>query len=98
MNIVDVRPIALTAPYGMEGAQTRERSAVFVEVETADGFVGLGETYLGVYMPELAVEAVRFFREYYVGRDSTNINRVCRDAQWIKPTCITCRLWPRSRR
>jgi L-alanine-DL-glutamate epimerase-like enolase superfamily enzyme len=105
MNIVDVRPIALTAPYGMEGAQTRERSAVFVEVETADGLVGLGETYLGVYMPELAVEAIRFFREYFVGRDSTNINRVWRDAQWITsyagrtgPTvmvlgAIECALW-----
>jgi L-alanine-DL-glutamate epimerase-like enolase superfamily enzyme len=31
----------------MPGAQTRERSAVFVEVEVADGTVGVGETYLG---------------------------------------------------
>jgi L-alanine-DL-glutamate epimerase-like enolase superfamily enzyme len=105
MNIVDVRPIALTAPYGREGAQTRERSAVFVEIETADGLVGLGETYLGVYMPELAVEAIRFFREYFVDRDATNINRLWRDAQWITsyvgrtgPTvmvlgAIECALW-----
>lgn len=105
MNIVDVRPIALTAPYGMEGAQTRERSAVFVEVETADGLVGLGETYLGVYMPELAVEAIRSFREYFVGRDAKNINRLWRDSQWITsyvgrtgPTvmvlgAIECALW-----
>ena len=105
MNIVDIRPVALTAPYGMEGAQTRERSAVFVEIETADGLVGLGETYLGVYMPEIAVETIRFFREYFVGRDATNINRLWRDAQWITsyvgrtgPTvmvlgAIECALW-----
>jgi len=105
MKIVDVRPIALTAPYGMPGAQTRSRSAVFVEVETADGLVGVGETYLGVYMPELAVEAVRFFAQHLVGRDSSNINRLWRDAQWISsyvgrtgPTvmvlgAIECALW-----
>lgn len=44
VTIKDVRPIALTTPYGMQGAQTRQRSAVFVEIETTDGLVGLGET------------------------------------------------------
>ena len=56
MQITRVEAIALTTPYGTPGAQTRERSAVFVEVEVADGTVGVGETYLGVYMPELAIE------------------------------------------
>lgn len=105
MVITDVRPVALTAPYGMEGAQTRSRSAVFVEVETADGFVGVGETYLGVYMPELAVEAIRFFASHLIGRDSSNIGRLWRDMSWISsyvgrtgPTvmalgAIECALW-----
>ncbi|MHB1518041.1 MAG: mandelate racemase/muconate lactonizing enzyme family protein [Acidimicrobiales bacterium] len=105
MKIVAVRPVALTAPYGSEGAQTRRRSAVFVEVETADGLVGVGETYLGVYMPEVAVETVRFFAEHLVGRDSDNINRLWRDCRWISsyvgrtgPTvmvlgAIECALW-----
>lgn len=104
-DIVDVRPVALTAPYGSEGAQTRQRSAVFVEVETADGLVGVGETYLGVYMPELAVECVRFFAPYLRGRDSVQINRLVRDGRWITsyvgrsgPTimvlgAIECALW-----
>lgn len=31
-EIKDVRAVPLTTPYGMEGAQTRRRSAVFVEL------------------------------------------------------------------
>jgi L-alanine-DL-glutamate epimerase-like enolase superfamily enzyme len=105
MQIVDVRPVLLTAPYGMPGAHVRQRSAVFVEVEAADGVVGVGETYLGVYLPELAAEAVRFFAGHLVGRDSSNIARLWRDCQWISsyvgrtgPTvmvlgAIECALW-----
>ncbi len=105
VTIKDVRPVALTTPYGMQGAQTRQRSAVFVEIETTDGLVGLGETYLGVYMPELAVETVRFFAEHLIGRDADNINRLWRDCKWITsytgrtgPTvmvlgAIECALW-----
>lgn len=97
--------MALTAPYGMPGAQTRRRSAVFVEVETDDGLVGVGETYLGVYMPELAVEAVRFFGQHLVGRDTSSIGRLWRDCMWLSsyvgrtgPTvmvlgAIECALW-----
>lgn len=105
MKIVRVEAIPLTTPYGTPGAQTRERSAVFVEVEVADGTVGLGETYLGVYMPELAIEAVKFFEPFLIGRDSTNIAKCWSDCQWISsyvgrtgPTvmalsAIECALW-----
>ena len=105
MQITRVEAIALTTPYGTPGAQTRERSAVFVEVEVADGTVGVGETYLGVYMPELAIEAVRFFEPFLIGRDSTNIAKCWSDCQWISsyvgrtgPTvmalsAIECALW-----
>jgi L-alanine-DL-glutamate epimerase-like enolase superfamily enzyme len=104
-EIIDIRPVALTAPYGSDGAQTRLRSAVYVEVETAYGQVGVGETYLGVYMPELAVDCVRFFAAQLRGRDSTQINRLVRDGRWITsyvgrtgPTvmvlgAIECALW-----
>ncbi|MFI4933315.1 MAG: mandelate racemase/muconate lactonizing enzyme family protein [Caulobacterales bacterium] len=103
--IVDVRTVLLTAPYGLLGAQTRKRSAAFVEVELDDGIVGVGETYAGVYMPELCVETVAFFRQHLVGRDSARINRLARDALWISsyigrtgPTvmvlsAIECALW-----
>ncbi len=105
MEITRVEAIALTTPYGTPGAQTRERSAVFVEVEVADGTVGVGETYLGVYMPELAIEAVKFFEPFLIGRDSTNIAKCWSDCQWISsyvgrtgPTVMTlsaieCALW-----
>jgi len=105
MQITRVEAIPLTTPYGMSGAQTRERSAVFVEVEVADGTVGVGETYLGVYMPELAIEAVRFFEPFLVGNDSSNIAKCWGDCQWISsyvgrtgPTvmalsAIECALW-----
>ncbi|HEY9159299.1 mandelate racemase/muconate lactonizing enzyme family protein [Candidatus Binatus sp.] len=105
MQITRVEAIALTTPYGTPGAQTRQRSAVFVEVEVADGTVGVGETYLGVYMPELAIEAVKFFEPFLVGRDSTNIAKCWSDCQWLSsyvgrtgPTvmalsAIECALW-----
>ena len=105
MQITRVEPIALTTPYGTPGAQTSQRSAVFVEVEVADGTVGVGETYLGVYMPELAIEAVKFFEPFLIGRDSTNIAKCWSDCQWISsyvgrtgPTvmalsAIECALW-----
>lgn len=105
LSIVDVRPILLTTPYGIEGAHTRRRSAVFVEVECSDGVVGIGETYAGVYMPEACAEIVRYFREWFVGRDAAAINRAEQDARWISsyvgrtgPTvmvlsAIECALW-----
>ena len=83
MQITRIDAIPLTTPYGTPGAQTRERSAVFVEMEVADGTIGVGETYLGVYMPELAIEAVKFFAPFLIGRDSTNIAKCWSDCQWI---------------
>jgi L-alanine-DL-glutamate epimerase-like enolase superfamily enzyme len=105
MQITRVTAIPLTTPYGTPGAQTRERSAVFVEVEVGDGTVGVGETYLGVYMPELAIEAIKFFEPFLIGLDSTNIAKCWRDCQWISsyvgrtgPTvmalsAVECALW-----
>jgi L-alanine-DL-glutamate epimerase-like enolase superfamily enzyme len=105
MKITRVEAIPLSTPYGMTGAQARERSAVFVEVEVEDGTVGVGETYLGVYMPELAIEAVKFFEPFLIGLDSSNIAKCWGDCQWISsyvgrtgPTvmalsAIECALW-----
>jgi len=104
-RIVDIRAVLLTAPYGVPGAQTRKRSAAFVEVECDDGIVGVGETYAGVYMPELSAEIVRYFRPQFVGKNADNIHRLTRDAYWITsyigrtgPTvmvlsAIECALW-----
>jgi L-alanine-DL-glutamate epimerase-like enolase superfamily enzyme len=72
MRIVDIRPILLTTPYGRPGAHTQRRSACFVEVITEDGIVGLGETYAGVYAPELAAAIVDWFKPLLVGHDAAN--------------------------
>src|SRR5579872_7079353 len=67
MKISDIRPVLLTAPYGGPGAQGSRRSACFVEVETDDGVVGLGETYAGMYVPELAAAIVNWFKPLLIG-------------------------------
>jgi L-alanine-DL-glutamate epimerase-like enolase superfamily enzyme len=68
MKIVDIRPVLLTAPYGGAGAQTGSRSACLVEVETDAGVTGVGETYAGVYVPELAAAIVSWFKPLLLGK------------------------------
>ena len=104
-KVSDVRAVLLTAPYGIPGAQTRQRSAVFVEVECDDGVTGVGETYAGVYMPELCAETISFFKPHFIGKRADQINRLAADAFWISsyigrtgPTvmvlsAIECALW-----
>jgi L-alanine-DL-glutamate epimerase-like enolase superfamily enzyme len=70
MRITDVRPVLLTHPYGT--APGGRRSACFVEVTTDAGITGVGETYAGVYVPELAAQIVDLFKPLVVGQDPTN--------------------------
>src|SRR5262245_30235879 len=67
MKITAVRPVLLTHPYGADG----RRSACFVEVETDAGITGTGETYAGVYVPEIAASIVGLFGPLLVGQDPT---------------------------
>ena len=78
MRITDVRPVLLTHPYGL-GMEGR-RSACFVEVETDAGVTGVGETYAGVYVPELAASIVELFKPLIVGQDPTSPETVYRTA------------------
>ena len=78
MRITDVRPVLLTHPYGM-GLEGR-RSACFVEVETDAGVTGVGETYAGVYVPEVAASIVELFKPLIVGQDPTSPDTVYRTA------------------
>ena len=68
----------LTHPYGM-GPEGR-RSACFVEVETDAGVTGVGETYAGVYVPEVAASIVELFKPLIVGQDPTSPDTVYRTA------------------
>ena len=76
MKITDVRPILLTHPYGDAG----RRSACLVEVETNAGISGIGETYAGVYVPEVAASIVELFKPLVVGLDPTGPEAVYRTA------------------
>jgi L-alanine-DL-glutamate epimerase-like enolase superfamily enzyme len=78
MRITDVRPVLLTHPYGTE--PSGRRSACFVEVETDAGIVGVGETYAGVYVPEVAAAIVELFKPLVVGQDPTSPEAVYRIA------------------
>jgi L-alanine-DL-glutamate epimerase-like enolase superfamily enzyme len=105
MVITDIRPVLLTTPYGIAGAHINKRCACFVEVHTDEGIVGVGETYSGVYMPELSAQIVEFFKPFLLGRDITNPNKAYRDCYWISsyigrsgPTvmvlgAIECAMW-----
>ena len=76
MRITDVRSVLLTHPYGTEG----RRSACFVEVETDAGITGTGETYAGVYVPEVAAAIVELFKPLVLGLDATRPELVYRTA------------------
>ena len=78
MRITDVRPVLLTHPYG-SGLASR-RSACFVEVETDAGITGVGETYAGVYVPEVAAAIVELFKPLILGQDPTSPEAVYRVA------------------
>ncbi|TDD69186.1 mandelate racemase/muconate lactonizing enzyme family protein [Actinomadura darangshiensis] len=105
MEITDVRTVLLTTPYGIEGTHTRRRSAAFIEVETDEGIVGVGETYAGVYVPELVEGIVALYRDVLIGRDATSPIRLYRDCYWVTGYCgrtgltvmvlagIECALW-----
>jgi L-alanine-DL-glutamate epimerase-like enolase superfamily enzyme len=78
MRVTDVRPVLLTHPYGTEPGG--RRSACFVEVETDAGITGVGETYAGVYVPEVAAQIVEVFKPLVVGQDPTTPEGVFRMA------------------
>ena len=78
MRITDVRPVLLTHPYGTDAGG--RRSACFVEVDTDTGITGVGETYAGVYVPEIAASIVDLFRPLIVGLDPTSPEAVFRTA------------------
>jgi L-alanine-DL-glutamate epimerase-like enolase superfamily enzyme len=75
MIITSVRPVLLTHPYGIPGAHISRRSVCLVEVTTDDGVVGLGETYAGVYAPEVAAQIVTMLTPDLVGKPIAPVTR-----------------------
>lgn len=80
MKIKSVEPILLSAPYGTpQDTELKrfyplgKRSAAFVQIETDDGLTGLGETYAGVFVPELVVQLANMIGEKLIGLDPFNV-------------------------
>ncbi len=76
MKITDVRTVLLTGPCTNDPflREARERrSAAFIEVCTAGGPVGVGETYAGYFCPEVVPAIVDFFKPVLVGQTVDDI-------------------------
>jgi L-alanine-DL-glutamate epimerase-like enolase superfamily enzyme len=81
MKITDVRTTLLTGPSTNDPffREARKlRSAAFVEVLTADGPVGIGETYAGYFCPEAVPAIVDFFRPILIGQTVDDIPELWR--------------------
>jgi L-alanine-DL-glutamate epimerase-like enolase superfamily enzyme len=70
-RIKKVEGFSLSSPYGKGdsiGQPLSVKSIGMVRVYTESGVYGLGETYSGVYAPELIQPIVGFLEQYFVGR------------------------------
>ena len=82
MIIKDIHIIKISSTYGdgkVFGQPLAKKSIVLVEIETENGLKGIGETYSGVYVPELVIDAINFFSKLLIGLDiddSDKINKI----------------------
>ncbi len=70
MKIKKVIGYSLSSTYGdgnVFGQPEGVKSIGLVEVHTDDGLVGIGETYTGVYVPELLEPVVKTIESLIVG-------------------------------
>ena len=80
-TITDVRTTLLTGPCTNDPflREARKlRSAAFIEVVTADGPIGIGETYAGYFCPEAVPAIVEFFKPILVGQTVDDIPELWR--------------------
>jgi hypothetical protein len=64
MKITDVRTVLLTGPCTNDPFLTecrKRRSAAFIEIMTDTELMGIGETYVGYFFPEVVPKIVDFF-------------------------------------
>lgn len=76
-RITSIRGFALSSPYGdgtVLGQQNGMKSIGLVSVETNAGLHGVGETYAGVYAPELVGPTIKFLEDLVVGRQVNDPN------------------------
>jgi L-alanine-DL-glutamate epimerase-like enolase superfamily enzyme len=81
MKITDVKTILLTGPATLDpyiAEILKYRSAAFIQVETDNGLVGIGETYGGYFFPEVVPEIVEFFKPILIGNNVNDIPELWR--------------------
>lgn len=81
MRITDVRTVLLTGPSTDDPytvGTKRLRTAAFVEIHTDTPHVGIGETYLGYFFPEIVPLAVEYLKPILVNADTFDIYTLCR--------------------
>ena len=79
MKITRVETALLTGPINYDPyvlVCRKRRSAAFIEVHTDAGIVGLGETYIGYFCPEVVPEIVKFFEPILIGQNVDNISQL----------------------
>jgi len=83
--ITKVKGIALSSPYGdgnSLGQPLGVKSLGFIKVYTNIGEVGVGESYAGVYAPELIAPTVKFLESFIIGRMISD-DTICTDLSGI---------------
>ena len=76
MKITDVKTVLLTGPCTNDPFLLeirKRRSAAFIEIHTDTEHVGLGETYIGYFFPEVVTEIVAFFKPILIGQTVDDI-------------------------
>jgi L-alanine-DL-glutamate epimerase-like enolase superfamily enzyme len=86
MKITKIVGFSLSSPYGngkgnVMGQPLGFKSVGFVEVYTDSGLIGLGETYAGVYAPELIEPVARFIGARLVGLNPLEPEKIAEKAQ-----------------
>lgn len=79
MRINKIVGYCLSSAYGdgnVFGQPLGVKSIGLVEVHTDSGLVGIGETYAGVYVPELIEPTVKFIESLILGMDPLDIYKV----------------------
>ncbi len=90
MNIAEIRPILLSAPYATPDdlevklhLKSGYRTTGLVEVTLEDGTTGLGEGYLAVFAPNVFVSIVDLVAPYLAGKNALDIRARCRDVRGV---------------
>ena len=79
MKITDLTGYSLSSPYGdgeNYGQPLGVKSIGIVEVHTDTGFIGIGETYSGVYTPELIGPIVKYLKTLIIGQNPDEIDKI----------------------